>query len=101
MARQFRDLKVGDNYYFENGNNETIRFTLPQLNEIRKSTMSRIICDNLDITAIQKNAFLPVAIDNPLLNCTSFQKLSFKDWKDEKLPVRSQQQSFNRFNGFF
>ena len=95
VARQFRDLKFGDRYYFENGNNETTRFSLKQLNQIRRGTMSRIICDNLDVKFIQRNAFLPPSTENPIVSCASLKKVSLKRWKDEPLPKR------DNFNGFF
>lgn len=33
-------------------------FFLDQLQEIKKSSMSKVICDNLDINTIQPNAFM-------------------------------------------
>lgn len=45
---------TGDRFWYENGNVPNA-LTLSQLNEIRKATLSRIICDNLDdIDTIQK-----------------------------------------------
>lgn len=57
IANQFKDLKKGDRFYYENGPSMTA-FTLDQLAEIKKVSMSRIICDNTDIDQIQPNAFM-------------------------------------------
>lgn len=52
VADQFVRFKKGDRYYYENGPNISPgHFTLEQLNEIRKTTLARIICDNTDHVA--------------------------------------------------
>lgn len=56
--------------------------------------MSRIVCDNLDLKFIQKNAFLPPSDENPIVSCASLKKVNLKRWKDEQLPQR---QFFNNF----
>lgn len=87
MARQFRDFKFGDRFYYENGNDLNTRFTLSQLHQLRKSSMSRIICDNLDVKMIQKNAFFQTSQDNPLVDCKTLKRVNLKKWKNEKLPL--------------
>ena len=79
IAQQFHELKVGDRFYYENFFSQTASFTIPQLNEIRKITFSRIICDNLDgISKIQKNAFfMPNAKTNPLVDCSKIPKIDY------------------------
>ena len=78
IANQFKDLKTGDRFYYENGPLST-SFTLgkiskkiilymallnekfpkiEQLNEIKTSSMSRLLCDNTDLAQVQPNAFL-------------------------------------------
>ena len=52
MAAQFRDLKFGDRFYFENGACETI-FTPAQVDEIRKFTLASLICTCTDTESIQ------------------------------------------------
>lgn len=44
---QFRQLRKCDRYWYET-DDPNIRFTEAQLNEIRKSTLSKIVCDNMD-----------------------------------------------------
>lgn len=56
IGNQFSYLKGGDRFYYENGPSIT-SFRLNQLNEIKKITMARLICNDFDITVIQKRAF--------------------------------------------
>lgn len=54
---QFKNTRVTDRYWFESGDPE-VRFTKPQLAEIRKSSFARLFCDNTKtIRSIQKKAF--------------------------------------------
>uniref|UniRef100_T1J5V9 Peroxidase n=1 Tax=Strigamia maritima TaxID=126957 RepID=T1J5V9_STRMM len=48
IAQQFRNLKKGDKFWYENGHHKGA-FTLDQLESIRRVTLARIICDNTDI----------------------------------------------------
>lgn len=55
LADQFSRLRRCDRFWFE-GNDPFVRFTLAQLAEIRKMTLSKVVCENSDaITHIQKN----------------------------------------------
>jgi peroxidase len=86
VARQFRDLKFGDRYYYENGDNPIIRFKVEQLNEIKKTSMARIVCDNIEIDSIQPNAFAPISDKNQLLSCDSLPRVDLSLWRNEPLP---------------
>ncbi len=86
VAKQFRDLKFGDRYYFENGDNSVTRFTMAQLNQIRKSTMAGIMCENLDLKLVARNAFRPISEFNPLVRCDLIRKVKLNRWRNEKLP---------------
>ncbi|XP_044742884.1 chorion peroxidase isoform X2 [Chrysoperla carnea] len=62
IAEQFSRLRQGDRYFYEhNPNINPGYFTREQLREIKKVTMSRLICDNSDHILMKKqtsNAFL-------------------------------------------
>ena len=58
MASQFRDLKYGDRFWFENGGCETV-FTPEQLNELRKVTLASLMCTCTDTNSIQRFPFKP------------------------------------------
>lgn len=79
IAKQFQDLKFADRFYYENGQDKHIRFTPEQLNEIRKSDLSRILCDNVDLKKIHQDAFLKTS---PWVRCDEVQTLSYEPWKD-------------------
>ena len=55
---QFSDLKKGDRFYYENSPAvNPMAFTESQLQEIKKVTMSGLICNNYDLLTLQKNVF--------------------------------------------
>ena len=57
FANTFGAIRNGDRFYFENSNTDAF-FTGQQRDEITKSSLSRIICDNSDnIDSIRRNAF--------------------------------------------
>ena len=57
LADTFLRLKYGDRFFYDLGLDEKTRFSLDQLQEIRKATMARILCDNTDIEEIQPQVF--------------------------------------------
>ena len=71
IGDQFARLKKGDRFFYDLGNDQNIAFTLPQLEEVRKTSMSRIICDNTDeLDSIQPLAFeLPTSRANAMRSC--------------------------------
>jgi len=72
IGDQFARLKKGDRFFYDLGNNGNIGFSLPQLNEVRKTSMARLICDNTDeIDSIQPLAFkLPTSKANAMRSCS-------------------------------
>jgi len=82
-ALQFKLLKHGDRFWYENGHDKNTRFTLDQLEEIKQVTMARVICDNTKIDHIQKNPFLmPDPECNPYVDCKSLPRLNLMPWND-------------------
>ena len=76
IERQFNDLKRGDRLYFENGPSAT-SFSISQLNEIRKVTMSKLICNNYKLSTIQSRAFrMPDNLANARVNCANIPELN-------------------------
>merc|ERR1712055_1242319 len=72
IGDQFARLKKGDKFFHDLGVDQRRAFTLAQLDEIRKTSMARIICDNTDdIDRIQPLAFkMPTSRANAMRACT-------------------------------
>lgn len=76
IADQFSRLKHGDRYFYEYDSNiNPGAFSETQLNEIRKSSLARIICDNSDhigVLAVSPAAFVrPDFTGNQKVPCNS------------------------------
>lgn len=80
IGEQFRRLKVGDRYWYENGD-QAGSFTPAQLGEIKRVSMARIICDNSDsIDRIQPLAFLRPSDWNPKVPCEELPWVDLRFW---------------------
>lgn len=93
ILEQFYRTRVGDRYFYERsahqGNHGA--FTPEQLNEIRKTTVSRLMCDNSDnVYHMQPKGFEVLSHSNPLVPCEDFQAIPAIDlslWKEVPVPV--------------
>lgn len=94
IGQQFLNLRKGDRFWYENGNHPGA-FTPTQLQEIRKSSLSRIICDGLDdIESLQPFAFLTVdGFNNQRRACksTGIPRVNLRAWAEK--PAGPQQLS--------
>jgi len=79
IGETFTRLKTGDRFFYENGEDETTRFSLDQLNEIRKVTLARVICDNTKITSIPRDVF---RIHGPTESCDDIPQMDLSMWRD-------------------
>merc|ERR1712107_522600 len=72
IGDQFARLKKGDRFFYDLGVDQNIAFSLAQLDEVRKTSMSRIICDNTDeLDTIQPLAFkMPTSKANAVRSCS-------------------------------
>ncbi|KAK9874567.1 hypothetical protein WA026_005400 [Henosepilachna vigintioctopunctata] len=95
MAEQFTRMRVGDRFWFENGDQGT-GFTLNQLNSIRQVRLSRLLCDNgNDIKYMQPNVFKQIFIGNYLQKCDTLPSVDLSLWKDK---TRLRHQKLNTTN---
>ena len=80
IHRQFKNLRDGDRFYYENKD----VFTPSQLKEIKKVTLSTVLCNNLkDIVSIQPHALLAVGEKNLRKSCKGgnvIKNLNLKFW---------------------
>ena len=78
FSKTFISLRDGDRFFYENSNPQTAIFSKEQRDEIKKSSLSRVICDNSDgITEIQPNAFLA---SQPRVACTGILSMDLSVW---------------------
>uniref|UniRef100_A0A915CRG8 peroxidase n=1 Tax=Ditylenchus dipsaci TaxID=166011 RepID=A0A915CRG8_9BILA len=75
VGPQFARTRDGDRFYFENPG----IFTRAQLAEIRRSSLSRIICDNGDnINSVPREAFRTF----PVVSCNEIPQMDLNRWKE-------------------
>ncbi|XP_011505664.1 PREDICTED: peroxidasin-like protein [Ceratosolen solmsi marchali] len=90
LGRTFHNARFGDRYWYENGKTPGT-FTPEQLQEIRKTTMARILCDNGDrLKHVQPRAFiLKDKFLNNMENCSMYQhhEINLLFWKEN--PTKS------------
>uniref|UniRef100_A0A183H7U6 Peroxidasin n=1 Tax=Onchocerca flexuosa TaxID=387005 RepID=A0A183H7U6_9BILA len=94
IGKQFQKIRRGDRFWYENFFVPSA-FTLEQLGEIRRTTLARIICDNLEgINEIQPNVFtLADNYGNCPMHCNStiIDTMDLTQWIDQeprlKLPI--------------
>jgi peroxidase len=70
----FSRLRDGDRFWYENN-----VFTPNQLEQIRRTSFARILCDVGGITSAPPNVFLTSALDS----CDSFDGIDFEPWAEE------------------
>ena len=82
IGEQFRRLRAGDRYWYEDGN-QAGAFAPRQLAEIKRgSSMARIICDNSDqIERVQPLAFLRTTSWNPKVTCDQLPWVDLGVWQ--------------------
>lgn len=85
LTEQFYRTRVGDRYFYENGLDANIAFTPRQLKAIRKASMARVLCDNVDeINFMQRQAFLLISHKNKLVPCKALPFIDLTLWQDAR-----------------
>lgn len=78
IREQYRRLRDGDSYYYKRPG----VFTKKQVEEIEKTTISRILCDNLkSIVSIQRNAFHAGSSRQRRMECGEIPGIDLQVWK--------------------
>ncbi|XP_048515872.1 uncharacterized protein LOC105686151 [Athalia rosae] len=85
IAIQFRQSRKCDRFWYET-DDVHLRFTEHQLAELRKTTLSKIICENMDQhQEMQRAAFdLPSNFLNPRVPCGSMPHMDFSAWRETR-----------------
>ena len=82
IAEQFRRLKFGDRFWYEN-TRQLGSFSEHQIAEIKKTTLASIFCGD-EVTHIQKLAFIrPFEEWNPRFPCSNIQRMDLNAWYDD------------------
>ncbi|XP_029172750.1 uncharacterized protein LOC114941788 [Nylanderia fulva] len=85
IAIQFRQSRKCDRFWYET-DDPNIRFTEHQLAEIRKTTLTKVMCENMDHQMdMQRAAFdLPSNFLNPRVPCSSMPHMDFSAWRETR-----------------
>ncbi|CAI2355337.1 unnamed protein product [Caenorhabditis sp. 36 PRJEB53466] len=76
IAEQFRALKTGDRFYYENQVTNTVGFTPTQIDAIRRVKLAKIFCENTDIiTSINSDMF---DLNSSQVACSSIPDIDLK-----------------------
>ncbi|ESO96969.1 hypothetical protein LOTGIDRAFT_115464 [Lottia gigantea] len=78
IANQFRAIREGDRFWYERP--EKTGFTEAQLNSIKRTGLSRVLCANTNIQKIQPNAFWQPTQRKPLEPCESYPDVDLTLW---------------------
>ncbi|KAK2522438.1 myeloperoxidase [Columba guinea] len=79
IGTQFRNLRDGDRFWWENPG----VFTPRQLRALRKISLSRVVCDNTHIKKIPRNVFKVNSYPEDFVDCREIEALNLSPWKDE------------------
>ncbi|XP_064612465.1 chorion peroxidase-like [Liolophura sinensis] len=79
IGRQFWVLKNSDRFYYENDDPAT-KFEMNQLDEIRKTSLARIICDNTNLTSVPADVFETASSKNPTVQCSTLPEVDLSHW---------------------
>ncbi|EEC10299.1 peroxinectin, putative [Ixodes scapularis] len=84
VAEQFRRMKNGDRFWYENGGLES-SFNEVQIEEIRKASLARVICDNSNLNYVQPLVMIREAQWNPKVDCNGedIPRVSLDNWQNE------------------
>ncbi|XP_004526120.1 peroxidasin [Ceratitis capitata] len=79
LVEQFRRLRDGDRFYYENPG----VFLPQQLNQIKQASLGRVLCDNGDdIKEITSNVFLLPKVQNGYKKCVDIPEINLYFWQD-------------------
>ncbi|XP_060072561.1 peroxidase-like protein [Ylistrum balloti] len=90
IARQFKKYQSGDRHWYETDHVDT-RFTLPQLNEIKKTSLASVLCKNTGTQLTQPSVFLATDdYSNRKLLCNQIPSIDLSLWQEHseaKIPL--------------
>ncbi|CAF4829679.1 unnamed protein product [Pieris macdunnoughi] len=81
LREQLWRTRSGDRYFYTH-THEAGSFSKRQIAEIRRASLSRLMCDNLEIAGVQKDAFQPPSDRNPIVSCDEIKRMNLEAWQD-------------------
>ncbi|CAH0547883.1 unnamed protein product [Brassicogethes aeneus] len=79
LIEQFRRLRDGDRFYYENPS----VFKPEQLTQIKEYTLARVLCDNGDnITRVSRNAFVLPELQGGYTECSKIPRADLRIWSE-------------------
>ena len=85
ILKQMGKFRSGDRFWYERDDHLTA-FTLTQLDEIRKATMARVMCDNLDgATRIQPWVLKTLESGQKVVDCADLDYVDLKEFSQGRL----------------
>ncbi|XP_044146925.1 thyroid peroxidase [Bufo gargarizans] len=79
---QFRALRDGDRFWYENSN----VFTSKQKADLEKHSLSRVICDNTGLTRAPPDSFLMENYSEGFTSCDNIPGMTLEAWKENPEP---------------
>ncbi|XP_010021666.1 PREDICTED: thyroid peroxidase-like, partial [Nestor notabilis] len=78
IGKQMKALRDGDRFWWENGN----VFTEAQKHELKKHSLSRVICDNTGISEVPADAFQLGKFPQDFKHCVNIPGMNLEAWKE-------------------
>ncbi|NXM64697.1 PERT peroxidase, partial [Illadopsis cleaveri] len=78
IGKQMKALRDGDRFWWENDN----VFTEAQKNELRKHSLSRVICDNTGISEVPTDAFQLGKFPQDFKHCDNIPGMNLEAWQE-------------------
>ena len=76
----FTRLRYGDRYFYDLDQDEH-KFPLSELDQIRKTSFARILCDNSEMNFIQPRAFILPGGTNKEISCRNIPRVDFSNFR--------------------
>ncbi|KAJ0177820.1 hypothetical protein K1T71_006693 [Dendrolimus kikuchii] len=83
IKEQLWRSRAGDRYFYLH-NDEAGSFSKRQLAEIRRTSLTALLCENGVVANVQKDVFHPPSDSNPIVACEEIKKINLEAWQDPK-----------------
>ncbi|CAK8689140.1 unnamed protein product [Clavelina lepadiformis] len=79
LSRQFKFLRNGDKFYYENPG----VFTEEQRTALNRMTFARVLCDNSGLTRVQRDVFRLATFPRDFVDCSEIPMLDLSRWTED------------------